>query len=111
MYSDKMPVFIQEPGSESGHMNFRDLKQPFANEQDAWVALFSAEGCSIEALNLPASDKEYIANFLWDAFSDVPINSEDEIEESFLHFGEEESRFTVLQWFETTFDISASNWA
>ena len=111
MYSEDMPTFIQEPGSESGHMHYRDLKQPFASEQDAWVALFSAKGCSIEHLNLPASEKEYIANILWNAFSDTPINDEDEIEESFLHFDELESRFTVLQWFETTFDISVANWA
>ena len=37
---------------------------------------------------------------LWESFSDVPINDEDEIEEPFLNFEEGTSRFEVWHWFD-----------
>lgn len=37
---------------------------------------------------------------LWQQFSEVPVNDDDEIEESFLHFGVGTDRFEVWKWFE-----------
>lgn len=37
---------------------------------------------------------------LWDMFSNVPINDEDEIEEDFLNFKAGTSRFEVWHWFD-----------
>lgn len=41
----------------------------------------------------------------WEKFSNVPINNNDQIEESFLHFEAGSSRFEVWHWFEENFDI------
>lgn len=40
-------------------------------------------------------------NSLWFAFSDVPINTDDEIETEFLHFEKGTDRFEVWKWFES----------
>lgn len=37
---------------------------------------------------------------LWDIFSDIPINNDDEIEEQFLGFEPGVSRFDVWHWFD-----------
>lgn len=37
---------------------------------------------------------------LWDDFSDIPINDNDEIEEAFLFFEPGTSRFDVWHWFD-----------
>lgn len=47
------------------------------------------------------------ADELWDEFSDIPVNDEDEIETNFLHFPAGTDRFDVLSWFESEYGISA----
>ncbi|QOI71506.1 hypothetical protein pEaSNUABM47_00022 [Erwinia phage pEa_SNUABM_47] len=45
----------------------------------------------------------------WKRFSNVPVNNNDEIEESFLHFDIGTDRIDVWQWFEaqhSDFNIS-----
>lgn len=37
---------------------------------------------------------------LWDAFSEIPVNNDDEIEEDFLCFEDGTDRFKVLRWFD-----------
>lgn len=37
---------------------------------------------------------------LWDDFSDVPVNNNDEIERDFLYFKAGTSRFDVWHWFD-----------
>ena len=37
---------------------------------------------------------------LWDAFSEIPVNNDDEIEEDFLCFEAGTDRFDVLRWFD-----------
>lgn len=37
---------------------------------------------------------------LWDDFSDIPINNDDEIEETFLFFEPGTNRFDIWNWFE-----------
>ncbi len=41
----------------------------------------------------------YHIDELWDLFTDVPINSDDEIEEKFLSFPAGTNRFTIWGWF------------
>lgn len=43
---------------------------------------------------------------LWQDFGDIPINDNDEIEESFLDFPKGTNRFEIWHWFEETFQIS-----
>ena len=53
--------------------------------------------------------KEIIkAKQLWRKFSDIPINTDDEIEKRFEHFEIGTSRFDVFDWFENKFDISVA---
>lgn len=37
---------------------------------------------------------------LWQEFSDVPINSRDEIEERFLHFEKGTDKIDIWSWFD-----------
>lgn len=47
---------------------------------------------------------------LWELFSLVPINNDDEIEKEFLHFGVGTDRIEVMQWFESKHpDFVAAN--
>lgn len=40
---------------------------------------------------------------LFSEFADIPVNNEDEIEQSWAHFDKGNDRFEVLKWFEESF--------
>lgn len=42
----------------------------------------------------------------WQEFGNIPINDDDEIEASFLHFPVGENRFAIWSWFERIYDIT-----
>lgn len=48
------------------------------------------------------------AKGLWKALGDIPVNEDDEIEESFLHFEIGEDKLEIWSWFEETFDLSVA---
>ena len=45
---------------------------------------------------------------LWEILGDVPVNEDDEIETSFLHFEIGTDKFEIWHWFEETFDLSVA---
>lgn len=57
-----------------------------------------------ETYEIPA--KEFEWRMLWDKLSNVPVNEDDELEESFEHFEAGTDKEDVWRWFEWFFDIS-----
>lgn len=86
-------LFCKECGSstievrawvDANTMEFHDT----CNEDECW--------CSVcEELTEPVTLKR-----LWELFSDIPINNEDEIEKPFLKFPAGTPRFDVWHWFD-----------
>lgn len=56
----------------------------------------------------PETELSPVAIKLWEQFANIPINDQDEIEESFLHFEEGTEREEVWHWFEETYDCSVA---
>lgn len=69
-------------------LKFDSLVTNPPDEEDGWCedCEENVELCTIERL--------------WDLFSAIPINNEDEIEEQFLFFEAGTSRFDVWHWFD-----------
>jgi len=45
----------------------------------------------------------------WDKLRDIPINDDDEIDLSFMHFEKGTDLHDVWHWIETTYDVSIGN--
>lgn len=43
---------------------------------------------------------------LWDRFTDIPINNDGEIQETFEHFNIGTDREEIWHWFEEEYDVS-----
>jgi hypothetical protein len=48
------------------------------------------------------------AKKLWAILGDIPVNENDEIEESFLDFEVGTDKFEIWHWFEEEFDLSVA---
>jgi len=46
----------------------------------------------------------------WDAFYDIPINDDDEIEKPFMGFEIGTHRFEIWHWFEEEFNIRVADY-
>lgn len=42
---------------------------------------------------------------LWRTFGNIPINNDDEIDTSFLHFKKGTCRFKIWKWFEDAYNV------
>lgn len=84
--SDNVTVGVNINPNEKIDINFHDSS---LLEKDNCWCYHCCDSASLKTLQE-----------LWDMFSNVPINDEDEIEEDFLNFKAGTSRFEVWHWFD-----------
>lgn len=52
--------------------------------------------------------KIFVANTLWQEFADIPVDENDQLDTSFLHFEKGEDKESVWLWFESEFGLSVA---
>lgn len=72
---------------------------PNTNEVFGWIGDFCG---NIEHYCCDCEDHVNLATLpeLWEQFSNIPVNNDDEIEEDFLCFEKGTSKFDVWRWFD-----------
>jgi hypothetical protein len=88
------------------------LAEDFSME---WLDEFSAWSWIVHIRENHVSGKRWAigkpldcAKCLWSALGGVPTNSDDEIEEEFLHFYVGTNRYEIWQWFESELNASVA---
>jgi hypothetical protein len=120
----KVPVSIEDIDRTKSHVftvsNDDDyvavVPEPLAEDFNlGWATLFDAvawivfvQGNHISGNNWKLEKPLEFARVLWKELGNIPVNDDNEIEQSFLHFEIGTDTDNIWQWFESNFDLSVA---
>lgn len=85
-----------------------ELSCSFERENDAWYQLVLHRVEQLYGHTWEIEDPKKAFSLLWGILGDIPVNEDDELEDSFLHFAVGTDRLDVHHWFEEYFDLSVA---
>jgi|TARA_R110002060_G_scaffold9059_1_gene13469 hypothetical protein len=111
--SNKQREFYLEPTSNGFKVFYPKAIGGYSalvdNEQKAYQILINTRMSSSVGDQYAIKEHEKCAQSLWDLFGYSSFNSNDCLEECFLHFNSGASRFDVIDWFESYFKLSVTS--
>lgn len=83
-----------------------DFAMAWGDEFSAWAWIVNIRQHHVSGRNWAIEKPLECAKCLWQAFADIPVNNEDELEAEFLHFEIGTDKYDVWHWFESEFGFA-----